>query len=99
MMPIFEECLLVIEFIFYAACAGAAMHGLIYAFTKDHGTSLILAVLAGLVVVYFFPDPTHAETLGDMATNVTRVIDKVIYLAAWVGGTCAVQFIFGRSQT
>ena len=89
-----------IEFIFYAACAGAALNGLIYAFTKDHGTSLIVSVLAGLVVVvYFFPNPTHAETLGAMATNVTRVLEKVIYLAAWVGGSWAVHFFYGRSKT
>lgn len=86
------------EFILYAAIAGAITTGVASLATKNKGMSWIISVAVGIIVImFFFPDPKAAKTIGDMAENLTLVIQKLIYAAGWLGGTCLVGLLFDKS--
>lgn len=85
------------EFLLHAALAGAVVYGAACLVFKDKTISWIVSVLAGLAVTYFFfPDPKSAKTIGDIANNVTLLIQNGIYLIGWGVGSFLVNLVCSR---
>lgn len=85
------------EFLLYAALAGAVVYGSVCFVLKDKTISWVVSVVAGLAVIYFFfPDPKSAKTIGDIANNLTLLIQKGIYLIGWGVGSFLVSLVCGR---
>lgn len=81
------------EFIFYSAVAGAAIYGGLWFWLKDHGIPWIATIIIAVIVVLFiFPDPTKAKDLSDLFGNVALVLFKGIWLLAWGGGAFGVYY-------
>lgn len=84
------------EFVFYSLLGGAAVFLVAYFITKkDKGIAWIAAIaVAAVVVLFIFPGPVNAKTFGDLATNATVFIQKVIYLFAWfIGPVLLTKFL------
>lgn len=81
------------EFILYAAFGGALAFCISCAILKNKGLATAISILIGLALVLFvFPEPKAAKTLGDLANNISLIIQKAIYAAAWVAGSLATKF-------
>lgn len=85
------------EFVFYAALASAIVFGGSWVIAKDRGIAWIISLLLGAgVILFVFPSPTAAKTLGDMAGNVTLFMQKAIYAAVWVAVAYGMSLVCKR---
>lgn len=67
------------EFVFYAVLLGAVIFGVTWLLSKELGLAwLVTAVLGLSIIIFIFPSPINAKTLGDIATNLTLVIQKAV---------------------
>ena len=83
------------DFVFYSALAGAFVFILVWFLSKDKGIAWIVTVLAGLIIIIFvFPDPKPAKTIGDIANNGALFIQKVLYGGAWGLGAFVASLFF-----
>ncbi|WP_415894843.1 hypothetical protein ACMXYQ_11740 [Neptuniibacter sp. PT34_22] len=82
------------EFILYSALLGAIVYGAVWFFTKNEGASWGAAIVIGLLAILFaFGDPKSAKTLGDVASNLTLLIMKAIWLVALGAGAYVASLI------
>lgn len=85
------------EFVFYALLAGAIVFGSICLFFKDSSIAWLGTVLIGFAVILFvFPGPVAAKTVGDVANNLTLAIQKFIYAVGWLAGAFVASLIYKK---
>lgn len=85
------------QFVMYAAISSAVVFGGTWLVVKDRSIAWIISVLLGAAVIIFvFPAPTAAKTLGDIAGNLTLLIQKAIYGVVWFAVAYGVSLLCKR---